>query len=518
MSSPYPLQSPLDPQTPVAKKDYNYAAPLNPDGSNFPCKGYQGDTPIRTTATYRAGSNYTMTLSGSAIHIGGSCQLSLSYDNGATFKVIKSMIGGCPISKAYDFTIPSFAPIGTALFAWTWLNYEGNREFYMNCAEVEINADGPSDQSKMDALPDIWVANLQRINDCTTKEASNPVFPDPGPDVVYGGGMSTSSPATPGNCEVGSSSASSYSSVGDTSPMMMAEMPMSITTMLPAAATTYAVPYHATASAANQQALAGEMSAFMHSDMPASSAEHRVGSASFVTIIDTYSPLPTAGAFYVSDPYNGYDCEPVPDVTITITPTITWSLPWHTWPASRPSGFTTSRILPPPGAYPPPPAPPPPPSADAPSPAPPADNPPPAPTGNAPPYAIGDTSAYLPCVPGTFLCTSTSAFLTCTSSTAWSSPRDVAAGMTCLPNLTRYTNAISVSSFLGAGVPAGYYRDDRYVRARPYGSCGTNGAAMCGDASSGTQGGWLVCDQGGWIYMGLLAAGTVCTNGVIGAG
>lgn len=131
MSWPYPLRSEFNPATPESEIDYSMTSPLNADGSNLPCKGYQNDRPIETTVTYAAGSTYNMTLAGSATHGGGSCQLSLSYDNGATFSVIKSMIGGCPLTSTYDFTVPTFAPNGVALFAWTWQNYEGNREFYM---------------------------------------------------------------------------------------------------------------------------------------------------------------------------------------------------------------------------------------------------------------------------------------------------------------------------------------------------------------------------------------------------
>lgn len=131
MSWPYPIRSKFDPETSSSLVDYSYTAPLMADGSNFPCKGYHKDTPLRTVATYQAGSKYNMTLTGTAVHNGGSCQLSLSYDNGQTFKVIQSMIGGCPITKAYDFTIPQYAPAGNALFAWTWFNMAGNREMYM---------------------------------------------------------------------------------------------------------------------------------------------------------------------------------------------------------------------------------------------------------------------------------------------------------------------------------------------------------------------------------------------------
>jgi hypothetical protein len=92
MSWPYPLRSPLDPAVPVDEKDYDMTSPLLADGSNFPCKHYQNTTDSYVTkATYTAGGTYNMTLAGTAMHDGGSCQLSLSYDNGNTFKVIKSV-------------------------------------------------------------------------------------------------------------------------------------------------------------------------------------------------------------------------------------------------------------------------------------------------------------------------------------------------------------------------------------------------------------------------------------------
>ena len=52
-----------------------------------------------------------------------SCQFSLSYDQGKTFAVIASIIGGCPTAEAYTIPIPKDVPAGTkALFAWTWQN------------------------------------------------------------------------------------------------------------------------------------------------------------------------------------------------------------------------------------------------------------------------------------------------------------------------------------------------------------------------------------------------------------
>lgn len=119
----------------VEYKDYSMTNPLFSDGSNFPCKLYQNsDTNPQANdikATYSAGSTYNLTLEGGATHMGGSCQISISYDNGATFKVIESIIGGCPLVDTYDFTIPSFAPSSdTALLSWSWFNLIGNREMY----------------------------------------------------------------------------------------------------------------------------------------------------------------------------------------------------------------------------------------------------------------------------------------------------------------------------------------------------------------------------------------------------
>ncbi|KAF2766141.1 hypothetical protein EJ03DRAFT_278771, partial [Teratosphaeria nubilosa] len=198
MSWPYPFRSKYNPANDYSDIDYSMTSPLLADGSNYPCKGYQNDQDASPTVAYTAGSTYNMTLSGSATHGGGSCQLSLSYDNGATFRVIKSMIGGCPLTSTYDFTIPSYAPDGDALLAWTWQNLEGNREYYMNCAPISIVA-APTRRQKrsayrnMTSLPYIWKANLAVVNDCETAEDDNVVYPSPGPDVVYGDGLGNTS-------------------------------------------------------------------------------------------------------------------------------------------------------------------------------------------------------------------------------------------------------------------------------------------------------------------------------------
>ncbi|KAJ5756758.1 Extracellular protein [Penicillium manginii] len=136
MAKPYPIRSPLNKDS-KGQKDYSYTNPLQTSGSDYPCKGYAKDD-FDSQATYKQGQKYTMELEGSATHDGGSCQLALTYDQGETFKVIESILGDCPIAKKYDFTIPSDAPDGEALLAWTWFNKVGNREMYMNCAFVTV--------------------------------------------------------------------------------------------------------------------------------------------------------------------------------------------------------------------------------------------------------------------------------------------------------------------------------------------------------------------------------------------
>jgi hypothetical protein len=75
--------------------------------------------------------------------MGGSCQFAVSYDQGTTFAVVASIIGGCPISMAYSIPLPSLPSATKALFAWSWQNKEGNREDYGNCAIVDIVGTGP---------------------------------------------------------------------------------------------------------------------------------------------------------------------------------------------------------------------------------------------------------------------------------------------------------------------------------------------------------------------------------------
>jgi hypothetical protein len=186
LSFPPPFRSKVNPH--ATNIDYSMTAPLSNDGSNYPCKGYHKDVGTAagaSTATFAPGTTYNFTITGGAAHGGGSCQASLSYDGGATFTVIKSIIGGCPLSSNYDFTIPSDAQAGEAIFSWSWQNQLGNREFYQNCAPVTIGGGGKREIKERAAAyssrPSIFLANIG--NGCTTLESADVVYPDPGPDV-----------------------------------------------------------------------------------------------------------------------------------------------------------------------------------------------------------------------------------------------------------------------------------------------------------------------------------------------
>ncbi|KFA61187.1 hypothetical protein S40285_02189 [Stachybotrys chlorohalonatus IBT 40285] len=206
MTSPAPFKSKNNPNA-GSDIDYSMTSPLSQDGSDFPCKGFHslmGTAAGAPTADWQAGQAYSFTINGGAAHGGGSCQASLSYDNGASWSVIHSYIGNCPAQgeSSFDFTVPADAPAGEAIFAWTWFNQIGNREMYMNCAAVNI-AGGNSKRAALSGRPAMFVANT--ANGCETVEGTDVEFPDPGPDV-----SNVSSKAGPpkGSCAAGNSGGS----------------------------------------------------------------------------------------------------------------------------------------------------------------------------------------------------------------------------------------------------------------------------------------------------------------------
>ncbi|KAL6849412.1 hypothetical protein ACO1O0_008952 [Amphichorda felina] len=188
-------------------------SPLEGNGSDFPCKNLSPDG--STANSYKAGSTQQLSFKGSAVHGGGSCQVSVTTDKNPTkqsqWKVIKSIEGGCPaqdqtgnmgdnadaeIPYKYDFTIPEEMPEGDYVFAWTWFNKVGNREMYMNCASVEVTG-GSGDEGFMNTLPDMFVANIE--NECFTLDSADVVFPDPGQAVERLNGATEAWGAPTGN-------------------------------------------------------------------------------------------------------------------------------------------------------------------------------------------------------------------------------------------------------------------------------------------------------------------------------
>ena len=114
--------------------DYNIMAPLNTNGYTFPCKGF----PVGPPTQIFNSNTITITLEGSAIHGGGHCQFGITYDD-THFLVLKTVIRNCLLdTMTYQFTLPSNTPSGNLTLFWTWVNAIGNREYYMECADIQF--------------------------------------------------------------------------------------------------------------------------------------------------------------------------------------------------------------------------------------------------------------------------------------------------------------------------------------------------------------------------------------------
>ncbi|KIX94196.1 uncharacterized protein Z520_10223 [Fonsecaea multimorphosa CBS 102226] len=207
---------------PYGKSTLNNS-PLAADGSDFPCKQRTGVYDAEGASNVAAiGEPQTLSFLGSAVHGGGSCQVSLTTDLQPTkdskWMVIKSIEGGCPASvpgnlpddpngtgaSTFNFTIPEGIAPGDYTLAWSWLNKVGNREYYMNCAPFTVTAgvNSPSRRTagvnsphsrqtakvkRQTSFPDLFVANLASINQCVTVEGFDYQYPNPGSDVQSAG-------------------------------------------------------------------------------------------------------------------------------------------------------------------------------------------------------------------------------------------------------------------------------------------------------------------------------------------
>lgn len=197
--------------TPYGKDSLNNS-PLEADGSDFPCKQRPGvyDAPAEENIL-NIGEDNPLTFQGSAVHGGGSCQVSLTKDLEPTkdskWMVIKSIEGGCPANvdgnlpenpdgsgaTEFKYSVPEGIEPGKYTLAWTWFNRIGNREMYMNCAPVTVKggskkrSPGTSPVKRDASFPDMFVAN---VNGCTTTEGKDIRFPNPGETVEYAGNPS----------------------------------------------------------------------------------------------------------------------------------------------------------------------------------------------------------------------------------------------------------------------------------------------------------------------------------------
>jgi len=172
---------------------------------NYPCKQRTGVYAMPSTGFnhFAVGSNQTISFKGSATHGGGSCQLSVTTDlhptSTSTFKVIYSIIGGCPLDP-FDFTVPAGLPNGQYTLAWTWYNKIGNRELYMNCAPIEVSG-GTDNLDAFNALPNMYTINLPNTG-CESEDSKDLVFPHPGKYVttVANTALATAGPSDRGQC------------------------------------------------------------------------------------------------------------------------------------------------------------------------------------------------------------------------------------------------------------------------------------------------------------------------------
>ncbi|KAF9214153.1 hypothetical protein BGZ59_004210 [Podila verticillata] len=112
---------------PGSSFDYDINSPIGThDSIGKPiCKN---TVPYTTRKVYRAGETISTDYTVGASHGGGHCQWALSYDEGKTWVVIKTMIREClrGVSGGDKYTIPvqipANAPSGKATFQWIWNN------------------------------------------------------------------------------------------------------------------------------------------------------------------------------------------------------------------------------------------------------------------------------------------------------------------------------------------------------------------------------------------------------------
>lgn len=196
----------LQMMTPAPFPGYN-SGPWGPQPdwtfNPFPCQGKM--TGGTATDLKLGSSGNKLVFKGSAVHSGGSCQVSLTYEANPTkdtvWRTITSFHGGCPIKfddnmppnaeavldSGLTYDVPADIPAGDAKIAWTWINKSGNREFYMQCGPVKLSGPG-GPKANFEKLPEMVVANVEGFP-CKTEEGKDYKFKNPGSKVVTAPGL-----------------------------------------------------------------------------------------------------------------------------------------------------------------------------------------------------------------------------------------------------------------------------------------------------------------------------------------
>ncbi|KAK3811585.1 MAG: hypothetical protein JOS17DRAFT_763030 [Linnemannia elongata] len=123
--------------------DYNTNAPISSGGINLQplCKH---SVPYAKRTVYKAGESISTGYGIGSAHGGGHCQWALSYDREKTWVVIQTEIRTCLQGAVtgqnvrIPVTIPIDAPSGEVTFMWAWINAVGVREYYSNCADIQV--------------------------------------------------------------------------------------------------------------------------------------------------------------------------------------------------------------------------------------------------------------------------------------------------------------------------------------------------------------------------------------------
>ena len=111
--------------------------PVHISGFNFPCAVSSFDNVNGEGPTLVPGMGSNIQLLGTAVHSGGSCQISITYDSppnkDSNWRVIKSFEGGCPVKHTgnldeslgvynklppLEYTVPQGLHSGAATIAW----------------------------------------------------------------------------------------------------------------------------------------------------------------------------------------------------------------------------------------------------------------------------------------------------------------------------------------------------------------------------------------------------------------